>query len=212
MRSSGGRLIPSSRSSTNARNCGPSSGGKPSMSAMTRIGMCCAYSAAASTASRPSNVSMSSWQNARVAGSCRLIAVLVNAPSSSLRACWWNGGGGGNGGRAPDGGGARGGGGSAADRGDVAGGAEVAHDDRPRGEPLGVVGDRRHVLVPGRQPPPAEPVGVRDRAALPQIVLDRIGVGGPLRLQVGEVGRPIVDRPGDDLAAGALEFLVRVRR
>ena len=35
---------------------------------------------------------MSSWQNARVAGSCRLIAVLVNAPSSSLRACWWKGG------------------------------------------------------------------------------------------------------------------------
>ena len=59
---------------------------------MTRIGMCCAYSVAASTTSRPSNLSMSSWQNARVAGSCRLIAVLVNAPSSSLRACWWNGG------------------------------------------------------------------------------------------------------------------------
>ena len=35
---------------------------------------------------------MSWWQNARVADSCRLIAVLVNAPSSSLRACWWNGG------------------------------------------------------------------------------------------------------------------------
>ena len=84
--------MPSSTLSTNSRNRGPSSGGKPSMSAMTRIGMCCAYSAAASTTSRPSSLSMSSWQNARVAGSCRLIAVLVNAPSSSLRAWWWNGG------------------------------------------------------------------------------------------------------------------------
>src|SRR6266567_9252889 len=37
MRSSGGRLMPSSRSSTKSRNCGPSSGGKPSMSAMTRM-------------------------------------------------------------------------------------------------------------------------------------------------------------------------------
>ncbi len=84
--------MPSSTLSTNSRNRGPSSGGKPSMSAMTRIGMCCAYSAAASVTSRPSSLSMSSWQNARVGGSCRLIAVLVNAPSSSLRAWWWNGG------------------------------------------------------------------------------------------------------------------------
>jgi hypothetical protein len=35
---------------------------------------------------------MSEWQNARVAASCLLTAVLVNAGSSSLRACWWNGG------------------------------------------------------------------------------------------------------------------------
>ena len=62
------------------------------MSAMTRIGMCCAYSAAASTTSRPSNPSMSEWQNARVAASCLATAVLVNAGSSSLRASWWNGG------------------------------------------------------------------------------------------------------------------------
>ena len=35
---------------------------------------------------------MSEWQNALVAGSCRVTAVLVNAGSSSLRASWWNGG------------------------------------------------------------------------------------------------------------------------
>ena len=99
----------------------------------------------------------------------------------------------------------------AADRGHLGRRPEVAHDDRPRGEALGVVGDRRDVLVPGRQPSAAEPLGVRDRAALPQVVLDRIGVGGPLRLQVGEVGRPVGDRPGDDLAADA-ELLVGIRR
>jgi cytochrome P450 len=36
------------------------------MSAMTRIGMCCAYSAAASTTSRPANPSISEEQNARL--------------------------------------------------------------------------------------------------------------------------------------------------
>ena len=95
----------------------------------------------------------------------------------------------------------------AADRRQLAGRPEVAHDDRPRGEAFGVVGDRRDVLVAGRQPCAAEPLGVGDRAALPQVVLDRVGIGGPLRLEVGEVGRPVGDRAGDDLAAGA-EWLV----
>ena len=54
--------------------------------------MCCAYSQAASTTSRSLNSSMREWQNARVAGSWRVTAVLVNAGSSSLRASWWNGG------------------------------------------------------------------------------------------------------------------------
>ena len=76
MRSSGGRLTPSSAFSTNRANRGPSSGGKPSMSAMTRIGMCWAYSAAASTTSRPANPSISDSQNARVASSCLLTARL----------------------------------------------------------------------------------------------------------------------------------------
>src|SRR5580692_12877436 len=35
---------------------------------------------------------MSEWQKALVAASCLPTAVLVNAGSSSLRACWWNGG------------------------------------------------------------------------------------------------------------------------
>ena len=68
---------------------------------------------------------------------------------------------------------------------------------------LGVVGDFRDVLVTCRQPGAAKPLGVRDRAALSQVVLDRIRVGGPFRIQVGEVGRPVGDRAGDDLVEGA---------
>src|SRR3954469_14144951 len=92
MRSSGGRLTPSRVFSTNRANCGPSSGGKPNMSAMTRIGMCWAYSAAASTTSRPAKPSINDSQNARVASSWRPTALLVNAGRRSLRASWWNGG------------------------------------------------------------------------------------------------------------------------
>ena len=95
----------------------------------------------------------------------------------------------------------------AADRRQLAGRPEVAQDDRPRREAVGVVRDRRDVFVAGRQPGAAEPLGVGDRAALPQVVLDRVGIGGPLRLEVGEVGRPVADRAGDDLVAGA-GFLV----
>jgi hypothetical protein len=61
--------------------------------------------------------------------------------------------------------------------------------------------DRRDVLVTRLQPSAPEPVGVRDRAALPQVVLDRVGVGDPLRLEMREVGRPVADRAGDDHAA-----------
>src|SRR3954453_19749462 len=103
--------MPSRVFSTNRANCGPSSGGKPSMSAMTRIGMCWAYSAAASTTSRPATPSTSDSQYARVAGSNRLTAVLVNAGSSSLRASWWNGGGDQIGGGGPAAAGGPGGGG-----------------------------------------------------------------------------------------------------
>ena len=80
---------------------------------------------------------------------------------------------------------------------------EVARDDRPGGEALGVVRDGVDVLIARGQPGAAEPVRVRDRAALPQVVLDRVGVGGPCGIEVGEVGRPVADRAGYDLAAGA---------
>jgi hypothetical protein len=76
----------------NSRNRGASSGGKPSISAITRTGMCCAYSVAASTSVRSPKESISSWQYARAAGSSRPTALRVNAGSSSLRASWWNGG------------------------------------------------------------------------------------------------------------------------
>ncbi len=79
------------------------------MSAITRMGMCCAYSCAASTTSRPSNPSSSDWQNALVAGSCLPTAVFVNAGSSSLRASWWNGGSEEMGGDPPTGASSRGG-------------------------------------------------------------------------------------------------------
>src|SRR5215467_8132010 len=52
---------------------------------------------------------MSSWQNALVAGSCLLTAVLANAGSSSLRASWWNGGSEQIGGEPPTGASSRGG-------------------------------------------------------------------------------------------------------
>src|SRR5262249_10939616 len=59
------------------------------------------------------------------------------------------------------------------------------------------------LLVPRRQPAAAEPAGVRDRAALPQVVLDQVRVGGPLGFEVREVGGPVRDRPRDDLVARA---------
>ena len=56
---------------------------------------------------------------------------------------------------------------------------EVAHDDRPRREALGVVGDRRDVLIARRQPSATEPLGVRDRASLQAVfVLSEI-LGSP---------------------------------
>ena len=70
--------MPSSRSVDELAELRPILGREPSMSAMTRTGMCCAYSWAASTTSRPSNPSMSESQNARVAGSrnCALMATM----------------------------------------------------------------------------------------------------------------------------------------
>jgi hypothetical protein len=69
---------------------------------------------------------------------------------------------------------------------------------------LHVMGDRRYILIASDQPAATEPVGVRDRTALPQVVLDRVGVVGPLRLRVREVCGPVRDRSRDDLAAYVL--------
>src|SRR5215831_6620028 len=99
----------------------------------------------------------------------------------------------------------------AADRRQLARRPEVAQDDGPRGEALGVVGDRGDVLVARRQPGTAEPLGVRDRATPPQVVLDRVGIGGPLRVEVGKVARPVRYRADDALADRAEElFLTRI--
>ncbi len=100
----------------------------------------------------------------------------------------------------------------AADRGEVERRPEVADDDRPRGEALGVVGDRGNVFVARRQPGAAEPLGVRDRAALPQVVLDRERVRGPLGVRVREVARPVGDGAGDHLAEGSRLLLVALPR
>ena len=62
------------------------------MWAITRTGMCWAYSTAASTTSLPSSEDSSEWQNSRVAGSSRSIAFGAKAGSSRRRASWWNGG------------------------------------------------------------------------------------------------------------------------
>ncbi len=62
------------------------------MVAMTRTGMCWAYSSAASTTSRSPIPAMSSLQYARVEASSFSIAWGANAGSSRRRAPWWNGG------------------------------------------------------------------------------------------------------------------------
>ena len=147
----------------NVRNRSPSLCGTPSMWAMTRTGMCCAYSSAASTSVRPDATmsSISSRQKARVGSSSGLIAFGENAGSRMRRACSWKGGSEVMGGAKPTGAGMPG---------------RKSRDHDPVGaEVLGVVGDHRHVVVTGRQPRTAEPVGVRDRAAFPQVVPDRDG-------------------------------------
>ena len=132
---------------------------------------------------------MSEWHSSIVAGSCLLTAVFVNAGSSSLRASWWNGGSEVIGGEPPAGARSRGG------RKLV---TRIAREEKARCR-----GDFLDVLITCRQPGAAKPLGVRDRAALPQVVLDRVRISGPFGIKVGEVSRPVGDRAGDDLAAGA---------
>ena len=82
----------------------------------------------------------------------------------------------------------------AADRRYLARRPEVAHDDRSRGETLGVVRDRCDVLIARRQPSAAESLRAGDGAPLSQIVLDGVRIGGPLRFEMREVRRPVGDR------------------
>src|SRR5207247_1999862 len=62
------------------------------------------------------------------------------------------------------------------------------------GKMLGVVGNGANVFVAGREIHAQEPVGMRDRAALAQLVPDRIGVFDPARVEVVEIAFPIAHR------------------
>ena len=74
------------------------------------------------------------------------------------------------------------------------GGGRLAHDDAARGEVLGVVGDGAHVLVARGEIDAHEAVGVGDRARLAQLVPDREGVVDPARIEMIEIGGPVLDR------------------
>ena len=58
---------------------------------------------------------------------------------------------------------------------------------------LGVVGHGRDVLLAYRQPGAAVAVAVGDRAATPQVVPYRVGIGHPGGVSMVEVGGPVRD-------------------
>ena len=78
----------------NTRNRSPSSRGSASMSAITRTGMCWAYSVAASTSSRPFSLmaAIRSRHVSRALGSQLSIAFGEKNSSRNFRAIAWNGG------------------------------------------------------------------------------------------------------------------------
>jgi hypothetical protein len=67
-------------------------------------------------------------------------------------------------------------------------GLDLGHHDAPAGEVVGVVGDGRDVGVARRQPDPAVPIRVGDRAARPQVVPYRERVADPGGVRMVEVG------------------------
>src|SRR4051794_6152454 len=67
------------------------------------------------------------------------------------------------------------------------------------------MGNRRDLVVLQRQPCTTEAIGVRDGATFAEVSLDLVHVGGPLRLDMGEVGCPIGDRTLDDRAANGTQ-------
>jgi hypothetical protein len=76
----------------NRRKISASAAGKPSIFTITRTGMCCAYSSAASKVVWPVVVSSNSLQSSRVYGSSAAIGFGANAGNSNRRANAWNGG------------------------------------------------------------------------------------------------------------------------
>src|SRR5205814_6776366 len=71
--------------------------------------------------------------------------------------------------------------------------ARFTDHDATRGKVLGVVRYGAHLLVPARKICAHEPVGMRDRAFLPKLIPDRIGVFDPPRIEMIEIGRPVGD-------------------
>ena len=65
------------------------------------------------------------------------------------------------------------------------------HHRAARGEVLGVVGDGADVLIAARKISAHEPLGMGDRAFLPQLVPDRIRIFTPARIEMVEVRFPI---------------------
>ena len=184
-RSSAGRSTCSITLCTNPRNTSSSSGGNPSMRAITLTGMLWAYCTAASTTDSPGTTapmrSSSSLHSARTSGSHGSIAFGENGGSSSRRAIWWNGGSLVIGGAGPTGA--------------AMPGRALLTIDAVAGEVLGVVGDLVHQLVRDRRPHAAVPRSSGRRGSRPaQLVPDRVGVGVVRRVGVIEVGRPVADR------------------
>ena len=158
-----------------------SSSGNPSIWRMTAAGMNWAYSTAAVDDLVARDIaSSSSRHSARICGSSALTGPGANAGRMMRRAIWWNGGSDVMGGATPIGRGQR-----------LLAGTTVVDDDGAAGEVLGVLGDRRHAGVGRGEPPAAVALGVRDRAALAQVLPDRVGVVHPLGVGVVPVGREV---------------------
>jgi DNA-binding CsgD family transcriptional regulator len=64
---------------------------------------------------------------------------------------------------------------------------------RSDGQVIARAVDLADQVVGDRQPGPAVAAGVRDRAALAQVLPDRVRVGGPRRVGVVEIGGPVPD-------------------
>ena len=69
----------------------------------------------------------------------------------------------------------------------------VGDQDGAGGEPVVVVGDGGEVLVAGGDPHAVVPVGVRDRAVGPKLLVDGVRVGDEVGIEVVEVRGPVGD-------------------